>query len=198
MKKLNFYHKYKNLSLFIKIFIFIGIFGILSLIFLNFFLKSNLLTQLEEQKLKAIELKQIQKMKQILKYLPENYYLGFFKIDNDHYKTLDITNSKGSIKYLNPNLFVNRKLSPETQEGLENINHLITLVDIKKLSNKQKEILELIEKSNNFIERLELVIIKNNDATYIHSFAQVGKDNNNIDLKQMLNYLAVNLKNNLY
>lgn len=197
MKKLNFYQRYKNLNSFIKIFIFIGIFGVLSLIFLNFYLKNNLLTQLQQQKLGTIELNQIQEMKQIIKYLPENYYLGFFKIVDDHYETLDIINSKGSIKSLNPSLFVYQKLSPETQEKLENINHSITFVDTKKLSVGQKEILELIGKSNNFIERLELVIIKNKDVTYIHSIAQIGKGHESINLAQMLNYLAINLKNNL-
>lgn len=197
MKKLNFYQKYKNLSLFIKIFIFIGIFGILSLISLNFYLKNNLLTQLQEQKLRTIELNQIQQMKQILKYLPVNYYLGFFKIVDDHYETLDIINSNGSIKSLNPSLFISQRLSPETQEKLENIKYSIFFIDTKKLSVGQKEILELIGKSNNFIEKLELVIIKNKDVAYIHSIAQVGKNNNDIDLTQILNYLAKNLKNNL-
>ena len=197
MKKLNFYQRYKNLSPFIKIFIFIGIFGILSLICLNFYLKNNLLTQLQNQKLRTIELNQIQEMKQILKYLPVNYYLGFFKIVDDHYETLDIINSNGSIKSLNPSLFISQRLSPETQEKLENIKYSIFFIDTKKLSVGQKEILELIGKSNNFIEKLELVIIKNKDVAYIHSIAQVGKNNNDIDLTQILNYLAKNLKNNL-
>lgn len=197
MKKLNLYQRYKNLSSFIKIFIFIGIFGVLSLISLNFYLKNNLLTQLQEQKLRTIELNQIQEMKQIIKYLPENYYLGFFKIVDDHYETLDIINSKGSIKSLNPSLFVYQKLSPETQEKLENINHSITFVDFKKSNEHQKEILELIDKSNNFIEKLELVIIKNKKITYIHSIAQIGKGYESINLTHMLNYLAINLKNNL-
>lgn len=197
MKKLNLYQRYKNLSSFIKIFIFIGIFGILSLISLNFYLKNNLLTQLQEQKLRTIELNQIQQMRQVLKYLPDNYYLGFFKIVDDHYETLDIINSKGSIKSLNPSLFVSQKLSPETQEKLENINYSSTFIDAQKLSEGRKEILELIGKSNNAIERLELVIIKNKNVTYIHSIAQVGKNNNDIGLTEMLNYLAINLKNNL-
>lgn len=197
MKKLNLYQRYKNLSSFIKIFIFIGIFGILSLISLNFYLKNNLLTQLQNQKLRTIELNQIQEMKQILKYLPVNYYLGFFKIVDDHYETLDIINSNGSIKSLNPSLFISQRLSPETQEKLENIKYSIFFIDTKKLSVGQKEILEFIGKSNNFIEKLELVIIKNKDVAYIHSIAQVGKNNNDIDLTQILNYLAKNLKNNL-
>lgn len=197
MKKLNFYQRYKNLSSFIKIFIFIGIFGILSLISLNFYLKNNLLTQLQNQKLRTIELNQIQEMKQILKYLPVNYYLGFFKIVDDHYETLDIINSKGSIKSLNPSLFISQKLSPETQEKLENVNQIISFINAQKLSEGRKEILELIGKSNNAIERLELVIIKNKNVIYIHSIAQVGKDHESINLAQMLNYLAINLKNNL-
>ena len=198
MTKLNLFQKYLKLSSFIKIFIFIGFFGVIGLISLNFYLKNVLGNQEKQQKLRAIELNQIQQMEKIIKYLPENYYLGFFKIVDDHYETLDIINSKGSIKSLNPKLFVNKQLSPETQEKLENIYYSITFIDLKSLKGyQQKEIMELIEKSNNFIEELQLVIIKSNDAIYIHSFAQVGKNNNDIDLNQILNYLAKNLKNNL-
>ena len=198
MIKVNLFQKYLKLSSFIKIFIFIGIFGVIGLISLNFYLKNNLLTQLQNQKLRTIELNQIQQMEQIIKYLPENYYLGFFKIVDDYYETLDIINSKGSIKSLNPKLFVNKQLSPEAVEKLENIYYSITFIDVKSLKgDQQKEILELINNSNNFIEKLELVIIKSNEAIYIHSFAQVGKNNNDIDLTQILNHLAKNLKNNL-
>ena len=198
MSKLNLFQKYLKLSSFVRTFIFIGIFGVIGLISLNFYLKNVLGNQEKQQKLRAIELSQIQQMEQIIKYLPENYYLGFFKIVDDHYETLDIINSKGSIKSLNPKLFVNKQLSPETIEKLENIYYSITFIDIKSLKGyQQKEIMELIEKSNNFIEELQLVIIKSNDAIYIHSFAQVGKNNNDIDLNQILNYLAKNLKNNL-
>lgn len=197
MKKLNFYQKYKNLSLFIKIFIFIGIFGILSLISLNFYLKNNLLTQLQNQKLRTIELNQIQEMKQILKYLPVNYYLGFFKIVDDHYETLDIINSKGSIKFLNPSLFTKNKISKLSLEKLDEIEENITLIDGKNLKLSSSEILELIEKSKNIIEDLHLVIIKNKEVIYIHSIARVGGCNNDIDLTTLLNHLAKNLANNL-
>lgn len=197
MTKLNLCQKYKKLNSFIKIFILIGFFGVVGLISLNFYLKNVLGDQLKQQKLRTIELSQIRQMEKIIKYLPENYYLGFFKIVDDHYETIDIINSKGSIKYLNPKLFINKQLSLETRVKLENINQIITFIDTKKLSAEQKEILELIVKSNNFIEKLEIVIIKNNDAVYIHSFARVGKDNNEINLTEILNYLAKNLKNNL-
>lgn len=197
MKKLNFYQRYKNLSSFIKIFIFIGIFGILSLISLNFYLKNNLLTQLQEQKLRTIELNQIQQMKQILKYLPVNYYLGFFKIVDDHYETLDIINSKGSIKFLNPSLFTKNKISKLSLEKLDEIEENITLIDGKNLKLSSSEILELIEKSKNIIEDLHLVIIKNKEVIYIHSIARVGGCNNDIDLTTLLNHLAKNLANNL-
>lgn len=197
MKKLNFYQRYKNLSLFIKIFIFIGIFGILSLISLNFYLKNNLLTQLQEQKLRTIELNQIQQMKQILKYLPVNYYLGFFKIVDDHYETLDIINSKGSIKFLNPSLFTKNKISKLSLEKLDEIEENITLIDVKNLKTSSLEILELIEKSKNIIEDLHLVIIKNKEVIYIHSIARIGGCNNDIDLTTLLNHLAKNLANNL-
>jgi hypothetical protein len=68
---------------------------------------------------------------------------------------------------------------------------------MKNISYKQKEIMELIEKSNNFIENLELVIIKSDDVIFVHSIAKIGKNNDNIDLSAMLHYLAKNLKNNL-
>lgn len=198
MTKLDLYQKYLKLSSFIRTFIFIGFFGVIGLISLNFYLKNVLGNQEEQQKLRAIELNQIQQMKQIVKYLPENYYLGFFKIVDDHYETLDIVNSKGSIKSLNPKLFVNKQLSLETVEKLENVYNSITFIDVKNFKLfEQKEVMELINNSNNFIEKLELVIIKNDDIIYIHSLAQVSKDNNDIDLNQILNYLAKNLKNNL-
>lgn len=198
MSKLNLCQKYLKLSSFVRTFIFIGFFGVIGLISLNFYLKNVLGNQEKQQKLRAIELSQIQQMEQIIKYLPENYYLGFFKIVDDYYETLDIVNSKGSIKSLNPKLFVNKQLSPETVEKLENVYNSITFIDMKSFKLfEQKEVMELINNSNNFIEKLELVIIKNDDIIYIHSLAQVTKDNNDIDLNQILNYLAKNLKNNL-
>jgi hypothetical protein len=68
---------------------------------------------------------------------------------------------------------------------------------MKNISYEQKEIMELIEKSNNFIDNLELVIIKSDNVIFVHSLAKVKKNNDNIDLSGMLHYLAKNLKNNL-
>ena len=197
MSKLNLIQKYNKLSSFVRTFIFISFFGIVALMSLNYYLKNVLFKKQQEENLKNIELNQIQIMKEIIKNCPENYYLGFFKIVDDHYETIDILNSEGSIRFKNPNLFIKKELSPKSQEKLKNIYSSITFFDMKNISYKQKEIMELIEKSNNFIDNLELVIIKSDNVIFVHSLAKVKKNNDNIDLSGMLHYLAKNLKNNL-
>jgi hypothetical protein len=196
MSKLNLIQKYNKLSSFVRTFVFISFFGIVALMSLNYYLKNVLFKKQQEENLKNIELNQIQNMKEIIKNCPENYYLGFFKIVDDHYETIDILNSEGSIRFKNPNLFIKKELSLKTQEKLENISS-ITFINMKNISYEQKEIMELIEKSNNFIDNLELVIIKSDDVIFVHSLAKVKKNNDNIDLSGMLHYLAKNLKNNL-
>jgi hypothetical protein len=196
MTKLNLIKKYNKLSSFVRTFVFISFFGIVALMSLNYYLKNVLFKKQQEENLKNIELNQIQNMKEIIKNCPENYYLGFFKIVDDHYETIDILNSEGSIRFKNPNLFIKKELSLKTQEKLENISS-ITFINMKNISHEQKEIMELIEKSNNFIDNLELVIIKSDDVIFVHSLAKVKKNNDNIDLSGMLHYLAKNLKNNL-
>ena len=196
MSKLNLIQKYNKLSSLARTFIFIGFFGVVALISLNFYLKNVLFEKKQEEKLKNIELNQIQNMKKVIKNCPENYYLGFFKIVDDHYETIDILNSEGSIRFKNPNLFIKKQLSLKTQEKLKNISS-ITFINMKNISYEQKEIMELIEKSNNFIDNLELVVIKSDDVIFVHSLAKVKKNNDNIDLSDMLHYLAKNLKNNL-
>jgi hypothetical protein len=196
MSKLNLIQKYNKLSSFVRTFIFIGFFGVVGLILLNYYLKNVLFKKQQEENLKNIESNQIQTMKEIIKNCPENYYLGFFKIVDDHYETIDILNSEGSIRFKNPNLFIKKELSLKTQEKLENISS-ITFINMKNISYEQKEIMELIEKSNNFIDNLELVIIKSDNVIFVHSLAKVKKNNDNIDLSGMLHYLAKNLKNNL-
>jgi hypothetical protein len=196
MSKLNLIQKYNKLNSFVKTFIFIIFFGIVGLISLNFYLKNVLFETKQEEKLRIIELNQIQTMKEIIKNCPENYYLGFFKVVDNHYETIDIVNSEGSIRFKNPNLFVKKQLSLKTQEELENISS-ITFVDKKNIILEQEEIISLIEKSDNLIDNLELVIIKSEDAIFVHSLAKIKKNNDNIDLSGMLHYLAKNLKNNL-
>jgi hypothetical protein len=197
MTKLNLIKKYNKLSSFVRTLIFISFFGVVALISLNFYLKNVLFEKKQEEKLRIIELNQIQAMKEIIKNCPENYYLGFFKVIDDHFETIDIINSEGSIRFKNPNLFIKKELSPKSQEKLKNIYSSITFFDMKNISYKQKEIMELIEKSNNFIDTLELVVIKSDDVIFVHSLAKVKKNNDNIDLSGMLHYLAINLKNNL-
>jgi len=201
MSKLNLIQKYNKLSTFVRTFIFISFFGIVALISLNFYLKNVLFEKKQEEKLRIIELNQIQNMKEIIKNCPENYYLGFFKIVDDHYETIDIINSEGSIRFKNPNLFIKKELSLKSQEKLKNIYSSITFFDMKNIMKninfEQKEIIELIEKSNNFIDNLELVIIKSDEVIFVHSLAKVKKNNDNIDLSGMLHHLAINLKNNL-
>jgi hypothetical protein len=197
MTKLNLIQKYNKLSSFVRTFIFISFFGIAGLMSLNYYLKNVLFEKKQEENLKNIELNQIQNMKEIIKNCPENYYLGFFKIVDDHYETIDILNSEGSIRFKNPNLFIKKELSPKSQEKLKNIYSSITFINMKNISYEQKEIMELIEKSNNFIDNLELVIIKSDDVIFVHSLAKVKKNNDNIDLSGILHFLAKNLKNNL-
>jgi hypothetical protein len=197
MTKLNLIQKYNKLSSFVRTLIFISFFGVVALISLNFYLKNVLFEKKQEEKLRIIELNQIQAMKEIIKNCPENYYLGFFKVIDDHFETIDIINSEGSIRFKNPNLFIKKELSIKSQEKLKNIYSSITFFDMKNISYKQKEIIELIEKSNNFIENLELVIIKSDEVIFVHSIAKIGKNNDNIDLSSILHFLGRNLKNNL-
>ena len=197
MTKLNLIQKYNKLSSFVRTLIFISFFGVVALISLNFYLKNVLFEKKQEEKLRIIELNQIQTMKEIIKNCPENYYLGFFKVIDDHFETIDIINSEGSIRFKNPNLFIKKELSIKSQEKLKNIYSSITFFDMKNISYKQKEIIELIEKSNNFIENLELVIIKSDEVIFVHSLAKIGKNNDNIDLSSILHFLGRNLKNNL-
>jgi hypothetical protein len=197
MTKLNLIKKYNKLSSFVRTFIFISFFGVVALISLNFYLKNVLFEKKQEEKLRIIELNQIQTMKEIIKNCPPNYYLGFFKIVGDHYETIDIINSEGSIRFKNPGLFIKKELSLKSQEKLKNIYSSITFINMKNISYKQKEIIELIEKSNNFIENLELVIIKSDEVIFVHSLAKIGKNKDNIDFSSVLHFLGRNLKNNL-
>jgi hypothetical protein len=201
MTKLNLIQKYNKLSSFVRTFIFISFFGIVGLILLNFYLKNVLFEKKQEEKLRIIELNQIQTMKKIIKNCPGNYYLGFFKIVDNHYETIDIINSEGSIRFKNPNLFIKKELSPKSQEKLKNIYSSMTFFDMKNIMKninfEQKEIIEFINKSNNEIENLELIIIKSENAIFVHSLAKIGKNKDNIDLSSILHFLGRNLKNNL-
>lgn len=198
MKNLKIVKAFQNLHFFLKSIIILGALAILGILFLNFYLKFILHDQKINQKLKQIEFNQIQIMNQVIKYLPENYYLGFFKVANNEYETIEIINSRGSIKFLNPSLFQKNKISKLSLEKLDEIEESITLIDVKSLKpSSSLEILELIEKSKNLIEDLHLVIIKSKEVIYVHSIARVGGCNNDIDLTTLLNHLAKNLANNL-
>jgi hypothetical protein len=167
------------------------IFILFSIVLLHFFLKINSLfsqinlknleiKNVKEERLTVIEKAQVQKMKELIKKCSPNYYLGFYRIEDDlkHFKTIEIIGDKKypnlSLRMLNFNLF--NKYFKIDVENLEKINGNHNFFIIENLED-YPESLEVLFLSKNNFDKIKVVVIKDSQGKpiFIHSLVRVEK-----------------------
>jgi hypothetical protein len=161
--------------------------------------------EIERNRLILIEKIQINKMRELIHACKPNYFLGFYRINlsKQEYTTIEIigdsNNPEKSLRYFNNDLFQTIIFSNET---LKKIN-LIEKNYIYFLPNDEYlyEVVKLVTKSKNFINKIGIVIIKNqnNIPVYAYSLTRTEKDTkpytcSNQDMSEILKKLSNNLE----